>query len=482
MAAVQKTLKAIRDLRLKKLEKIKKLGIYPYPAKSGRKQRVSQALKMMGKEVVVAGRVRAMRTHGGIGFFDLQDGSGKIQLVFKKGEVKKAKSQLLPLLDIGDFIEAQGKVFKTEAGEVSVLVSDFNLLTKALRPLPEKRKGLVDIETRLRKRYLDLLTNPEVAEMFVKKQVFWATIREYMEKKGFLEVETPALELVPGGADARPFTTHHHALDIDLFLRISLELHLKRLILGGYEKVFEIGRVFRNEGIDAEHLQDYTQMEFYWAYADWEELMGFIEDLYRKVVEEVLGSQESKRKGKEIFWAKKWARIDFCQVFKKEAGLDFGKSTRDDLFKKAKSLGLDPDKNIGKGRLADLIFKNAIRPKIIQPSFVIRLPVEISPLAKKDPEDERLTQRILVLAGGTELGNGFSELNDPLDQKERFEAQQALREKGDEEAQMYDADFIEALEYGMPPTAGFGLSERLFAFLMDKPIRETVFFPLMRPK
>jgi len=474
--------KQLRKVRLEKLEKIKKLGVNPYPAQSIKKQTNAQALKMLGKKVAVAGRIRGIRGHGAICFFDLQDASGKIQLVFRKDKLSSLENKLLALLDIGDFIDAQGKVAKTEAGEISVLVSSFHLLAKSLRPLPEKRKGLVDVETRLRKRYLDILVNPEISRMFVKKEVFWQTIREYLKEQGFLEVETPVLELVPGGADARPFVTHHHFLDLDLYLRISLELSLKRLIVGGYEKIFEIGRVFRNEGIDAEHLQDYTQMEFYWAYASWEELMDFVENLYKEVVKKVLDSKKSVRKGKEIDWFSKWPKIDFCQAFKKETKLDFYKNSKEDFFEKAKSLGLSPDKKVGKGRLADLIFKEVVRPKIIRPSFVTRLPVEISPLAKRDLKDKRLTQRILVVAGGTELGNGFSELNDPLDQEQRFKAQQALREKGDEEAQMYDKDFVEALEYGMPPTAGFGMSERFFSFLMDKPIRETVFFPLMRPK
>lgn len=475
-----KPLEELRKIRLQKLEKIKKLGINPYPARCEKRQTITQALKMMGKKVAVAGRTMSMRGHGGIQFFDLQDESGKIQLVFKKDQLTTQNSQLLTLLDIGDFIDAQGKVFKTDAGEISVAVEDFHLLTKSLRPLPSKWHGLKDIEERYRRRYVDLMMNPQAKEMFEKKNKFWTSAREYMVKNGFLEVETPVLEAIPGGADARPFVTHHWALDTDFYLRISLELHLKRLIVGGYEKVFEIGRVFRNEGMDAEHLQDYTMMEFYWAYADYRDLMDFLEDFYKYLVKETTGGLVTKRKGKKINWGEKWERIDFSKIFKIKTGLDPVKATREELFKKAKSLRLKPEKFMGKGRLLDLVYKRTVRPTIVGPAFLINLPAEISPLSKRNFKNPLITQRLLVIVGGTELGNGFSELNDPIDQQERFEKQQKLREAGDEEAQMYDKDFVEALEYGMPPTAGFGMSERLFALLMDKPMRECVFFPLMR--
>ncbi len=455
------------------------MGIDPYPACAQRKQTNHQALAMMGKAVSVAGRLRALRLHGGSTFADLEDQTGRIQLFFSKDELGE-KYELLKLLDLGDFIEVSGEVFKTQAGQVTVRVADFSLLTKAIRPLPEKWHGLTDMETRLRKRYLDLIMSPESREMFVKKAKFWQAVREYLVKKGFLEVETPVLEAVPGGADARPFVTHHFALDIDLYLRISLELHLKRLLVGGYDKVFEIGRVFRNEGIDAEHLQDYTEMEFYWGYADYQDLMDFIEDFYKFLVKETTGGLKTVRNGQEIDWSGQWPRFDYNELFQKMTGLHPLAADWEELYKKAQELHLKPEKNLGRGRLMDMIYKKTVRPTLIQPSFLVNLPVEISPLAKRCPDNPELTQRILPLAGGTELGNGFSELNDPLDQRERFVEQQRLREKGDEEAQMYDEDFVEALEYGMPPTAGFGMSERLFSFLMDKPMRETIFFPPMR--
>lgn len=475
-----KPIEELRKVRLDKLEKIRKLGIDPYPAKANRKDTVSQSQKKMDQKVAVAGRVMAMRGHGGIQFFDLQDETGKIQLVFKKDNLSELSSKLLGLLDVGDFIDAEGDVFKTRAGEVSIEVKDFHLLTKSIRPLPSKWHGLKDVEERFRRRYVDLIMNPEVKEMFVRKSRYWASARDYLGKHGFLEVETSILEATTGGADARPFVTHHWALDTDFYLRISLELHLKRLIVGGYEKVFEIGRVFRNEGMDAEHLQDYTMMEFYWAYANFEDLMNFLEGLYKEMIKKTTGSLVTKRQGKKIDWGKKWARIDYGQIFKEKAGLDPIKASKEELLKKARALKLKPEKYLAKNRLIDLIYKKTVRPFVLGPAFLINLPVAISPLSKRDPKNPAVTQRLLIMAGGTELGNGFAELNDPIDQKERFEEQQKMREAGDEEAQMYDQDFVEALEYGLPPTAGFGMSERLFAFLMDKPMRECVFFPLMK--
>jgi len=322
--------------------------------------------------------------------------------------------------------------------------------------------------------------NEDVKEMFVKKSKFWASVRNQLLGSGFLEVETPVLEETTGGADANPFATHHDALDTDFYLRISLELPLKRLIVGGYEKVFEIGRVFRNEGIDIQHLQDYTQMEFYWAYADYNDLMDYLEGFYKKIVEDSTGSLITSHDGKEINWGNKWEKIDYSQIFKEKTGLDLLKATKEELLAKAKELKLELEKNVSKERLVDLIYKKAVRPYIVQPSFLINLPVMISPLAKRKADNPELSERLIIVADGYELGNGFSELNDPIDQEERFKKQQAMRDAGDKEAQMYDKDFVEALSYGMPPTAGFGMSERFFSFLMDKPIRESVFFPLMK--
>jgi len=475
-------LENLRKIRLEKLAKIQKLKINPYPAKTDKKQTIKECLSLQNKEVTTAGRIMAIRVHGGSTFADLVDQSSKIQLFFSKDKLSTVNHELLTLLDIGDFIQVQGKIGKTQAGEITIFVNNFTLLTKSLRPIPTSFYGLKDIETRLRKRHLDLITNPEVFDLFVAKTKFWTAIRQFLINSDFMEVETPALEHVPGGADATPFVTHHKALDTDFYLRISLELYQKRLIIGGFEKIFEIGKVFRNEGIDSEHLQDYLQMEFYWAYANYHDLMNFIPKMYKFVVQETLGKTKSKFDSGEIDWSKPWPKIDYCDSFRQETRIDLAKEpSLEELFKLAAKVGLQPDKKLGKGRLIDLIYKKTIRSKIIRPSLLINHPVSVSPLAKRLEDDPQKVQRIQVLAVGTEVGNGWSELNNPIDQEERFREQQTLRKAGDEEAQMYDKDFIEALEYGMPPTAGFGLSQRLFAVLVDKPIRETVFFPTLRP-
>ncbi len=471
----------IKEERLKKIERLKSLEIDPYPAQSFRSCSISEARHSLGLKLTVVGRIRSIRLMGKIGFMDLEDESGKIQLFLSKEVLSVDQQELMKLLDIGDFIQAEGEVFKTQAGEVSVKVLKLKLLTKSIRPLPSNWYGLKDVEERLRKRYLDLILNPDVKENFRLKSKFWQSIRNYMLSQGFLEVETSVLEQTPGGADARPFVTHHYALNTDFYLRISLELPLKRLIVGGYEKVFEIGRIFRNEGIDDEHLQDYTQMEFYWAYADYSQLMDFLQDLYQTVIRETFGSLKTKWQGQEVDWSGDWPRIEYSKLLNEHWDVDIDQMNEEDLYKLAKKLNVDVEPNLGKGRLLDYIYKKTIRPKLIQPMFVINHPVEVEPLAKRLEADPTKVQRAQILAMGTELGKGFSELNDPIDQKERFEEQMKLREAGDEEAQMMDEDFVEALEYGMPPTAGFGVSERLFSMLVDKPVREMVFFPPMKP-
>jgi len=414
---------------------------------------------------------------------DLMDQSGKIQLFFSKDKLSTTNNELLTLLDIGDFIEVSGEVNKTKAGQITIFATSFNLLTKSIRSIPQTFYGLKDTETKLRKRYLDLIANPEVQELFIKKTKFWSAVRQFLLDQDFLEVETPALEPIPGGADATPFTTHHNALDTDFYLRISLELYQKRLLVGGFEKTFEIGKIFRNEGIDAEHLQDYLQMEFYWAYADYEDLISFVEKYYRFIVKETLGVTKSISDSQTIDWQKDWQKVDYFDSFKTETGIDLAKNPSvDELFKMAEKIGAKPAKKLGEGRLIDMIYKKTVRPKLIQPTLLVNHPLIVSPLAKKLESDPQKVQRVQVLAAGTEIGNGWSELNNPIDQRERFEEQQKLRKQGDTEAQMYDRDFVEALEYGMPPAAGFGFSQRFFAVLVDKPIRETVFFPTLRPE
>jgi len=335
----------------------------------------------------------------------------------------------------------------------------------------------------LRKRYLDLMTNPETRELFRKKNIFWQTIRTFLASNGFLEVQNPVFEHTPGGADAEPFTTHHNALDQDFYMRISLELALKRLLVGGYEKVFEIGRVFRNEGIDRHHLQEYDAMEFYAAYWDLQKGIEFSENLYKEVVKNVTGGMITEYEGAKIDWSKKFPVVDYFDAFKKETGIDLSEDISvETLMAKADELGIKYEKSYGKGRMIDTVYKKTVRQKMIQPCFLVGHPIEVSPLAKKDPNNPKKVLRFQVVAGKAELCNAFAELNDPIDQKARFEDQMKLREAGDSEAQMIDDDFVEALEYGMPNAFGFGLSERLFSFLMDKSIRECVVFPAMKSK
>lgn len=472
----------LRQARIEKLEKLKQIKTDPYPSSTKRTHTIADALENEGKEVAIVGRIFSFREHGNIAFANVKDESGKIQIFFQKKLLDTESYKNLKLLDLGDFIQVEGMVTKTIAGEISIAPTSYQLLTKSLLPLPSEYFGLKDRETRLRKRYLDLLMHPELRELFRKKTLFWQSMRTYLIEKGFLEVETPVLQSIPGGADARPFITHHHAQDMDLYLRISLELPLKRLLVGGYEKVFEIGRIFRNEGIDDEHLQDYTQMEFYWAYADYNELMDFIQHMYQTIIYKTFGSYKTIWKEQEINWEGNWPRIEYITLLNEHWGIDVEKASVEELYELAEKLGVLVEPNLGKGRLLDYIYKKTIRPKLIQPMFIINHPVEVEPLAKRLPDRPELVQRMQVLAMGSELGKGFSELNDPLDQRERFEEQMKLREQGDEEAQMMDEDFVEALEYGMPPAAGFGISERLFALLVDKPVREMVFFPTMKPE
>ena len=337
------------------------------------------------------------------------------------------------------------------------------------------------MEIRLRQRYLDLLMNPEAREMFVKKSKFWAATQKFLVDQGFLQVEAPVLESIPGGAEAEPFITHHNALDRDFYLRISLELPLKKLIVGGYEKVFEIGRIFRNEGISTTHLQDYTQMEFYWAYADFEMLKKFLQQMYQYIIQETFGTLKIVSEGHEVDWSGDWEDVDYFLTFKKHTGLDLETATDEDLEAYAKKNKIKFGEFAGRGRLIDLIFKK-IRAELglNKPVFLVNQPLELEPLAKRDPKNPKVVQRLQVLAYGTELGKGFGELNDPIDQRSRFEDQMKLREKGDTEAQMIDEDYLQAMEYGMPPLAGFGMSERLFAVLYDKSVRETVIFPPMK--
>ena len=460
----------------------------PYPEKSDRNYFNGEVLekfeKLQGKKIKLVGRVKSFRPMGGSTFSHIEDESGKIQIFLNKSNIDEAKYKLFSKnVEIGDFVAVSGKLFLTKQNEKTLEVHNWKVLSKNIRPIPTEYYGFQDIEEKLRKRYVDLMMNPETREMFRKKNIFWQSVRNFLVKKDFLEVQTPVLEHIPGGAEAEPFITHHNALNQDFYLRISLELALKRLLIGGYEKVFEIGRVFRNEGIDREHLQEFDYMEFYWAYDDLKKGMKLIEEMFKKIVFNVLGVYEHKYEKETINWKAKFPIVDYFTEFKKETGLDLGDDIAiEELKAKADELGIKYEKTYGKARMIDTIYKKTVRQKLIQPCFLTGHPIEVSLLAKKDPKNSKKVLRVQVIAGKSELCNAFVELNDPIEQRKRFEDQMKAREAGDKEAQMLDEDFLEALEYGMPPAFGFGMSERLFAFIMNKSIRETVIFPAMKSK
>ncbi|MFH0892289.1 MAG: lysine--tRNA ligase [Candidatus Falkowbacteria bacterium] len=480
-----------RDERLSKLQELRKNDLNPYPSRSGRTHLASEVLKNFEKiqenngEVVLAGRLMTKRSHGNLNFANLLDVSGPIQIAVSKKELDSAESYKIfdKLIDMGDFVEVTGVCFVTHKGEKSLMVKSWKLLSKAIRPLPEKWHGLKDEEEKLRKRYLDIMLNGETRDMIEKRSKFWNSIRNFLLNKGFLEVETPVLEVTTGGADARPFVTHHNALDMDVYLRISTgELWQKRLMVAGLEKTFEIGRQFRNEGMDAEHLQDYTQMEFYWSYADYKMGMDLVEELYKHVARETFGTLKFKIRGFDIDLDKKWAIYDYRDTVREKTGIDILNTDIKAIEAKLKELKIDYDKKgFNITRAIDNLWKYC-RKSIAGPGFLVGVPLAVSPLAKKMTDRPELTERFQPIIAGSELGNGYSELNDPVDQATRFAEQQKLREAGDDEAQMADPEFVEALEHGMPPTCGFGMSERVFSFLMDRTARECQIFPLLKPK
>ena len=481
----------LKQARLEKLERIKSAGIDPYPSKSERTRTVEEALKDFdtlseSKDIVfVTGRLRTLRAHGALTFADLEDQSGRLQLFFQKDAIGDERYEFIKNLDMGDFVEASGFLFTTNKGQKTLNVNDFKILTKALLPLPEKWHGLTDEETRYRKRHLDLIMNEDVRKLFIKRTAFIKNVRDFLNSNGFMEVETPVLESVPGGAEAEPFVTHHNKLDIDFYLRISLELHLKRLMVGGFEKIYELGRVFRNEGISTQHLQEFTMLEFYWAYADYEKLMDFVENFYTTVIQETFGTLDIPYRGQVLHFQAPWPRVDYRGIILKESGVDIDLyPTKEAMQALVKEKGIKPDPAAGRGRLIDQLYKKLVRPNLFQPCFLINHPIDISPLAKSKADNANEVERLQVLIAGAEVGNGFSELNDPIDQRNRFLKQEELREAGDKEAQMIDEDFVEALEYGMPPTAGFGVGiDRLLMILADQEnIRDVVFFPMMKPK
>ena len=482
------------DIQATKAEKLAKLNIAfgtAYPEAVERTHTAEEVLSGFdtlsesGEEVAVVGRVRSLRAMGRIAFVHIEDGSGKIQAFLSEKEIGKDSFQLFAdTIEIGDFVGVRGTLFLTKKGERTVSATSWSILGKSMRPIPTEYYGIEDTEALLRRRYLDLLANEGTRELFRKKNLFWQTVRQFFVDEGYLEVQTPVLEHVPGGAEAEPFVTRHHALDADFYLRISLELALKRLLVGGFERVFEIGRVFRNEGIDREHLQEFDHMECYGAYLDLEAGMEMTERLYRRIAEVITdGGMQTIYDGMELDWSKPFPRVDYFEAFQNETGIDLSEDVSvETLRAKADELDIKYDESAGKGRLIDTIYKRTVRQKLVEPCFLVGHPIEVSPLAKSDPENPRRVLRMQPVAAKSELGNGFAELNDPIDQRARFEEQMKLREAGDTEGMMLDEDFLEALEYGMPPAFGFGMSERLFAVLMDRSVRETVIFPPMRKR
>jgi lysyl-tRNA synthetase, class II len=478
----------IRDIRIKKLESLKKKGIEAYPSESKRELTLSEAISSFSSleknnEIKwVSGRVRSIRGQGAIIFITLNDGTADFQALLKKDSLSDQKFNLFSeVIDIGDFIEIQGNFFTTKRGEKTIEAKDWRMLAKSLRPLPEKWHGLQDVEERFRKRYLDILMNPEIKDLFEKKMKFWDIVRNFMKEHGFLEVETPSLEITTGGAEATPFKTYNEDFKLPLFLRISVgELWQKRLMAAGFNKTFEIGRAYRNEGTDPNHLQEFTNLEFYWAYANYHDGMKLVEELYQKIAKDVFGKTEFETRGHKFDLGKKWGKIDYRETIKKETGIDVLDTKAKEIKKKLEELNVIYDGDTME-RLVDTLWKYC-RRKISGPVFLIGHPKLVSPLSKSMSENIDLTERFQIIIAGSEVGNGFSELNDPIDQSNRFEIQKELLKAGDKEAMMPDLEFVEMLEYGMPPTCGFGFGELLFAFLADKPLRETQLFPLMRPK
>ncbi len=483
-------LDSIRAERLKKLNLLKEAGIDPYPVRSRRTHTAvdfAQNHKLLeeGSEAVtVAGRVTSIREHGGSLFADLFDGTGKTQVYLQKDTLgDEAYALFTETVDLGDIVEVSGPAMTTKRGMPSVSVGEWRMLAKSLLPMPDEWYGLKDEDEKYRKRYLDILLDRTVAERITRRSKFWNTIRTYLLARGFIEVETPVLETTTGGAEARPFVTHHNALDIDVYLRISAgELWQKRLMVAGLPKVFEIGRIFRNEGMSFEHLQDYTQLEYYEAFSDYEAGMEMVTDLYRTIADEVYGSRVFTIKDFTVDLGAEWVRYDYCALIKEHFGIDPLQTSAEEIMSVLENKNISFDKkgfNIERG--VDLLWKQ-IRKSIGGPGFLIGVPAYLEPLAKRSPEDDRVVERFQVLLGGSENGKGFSELNDPIDQAGRFGHQQSLRDQGDDEAQMNDATYVEALEHGMPPAFGFGVSERLFSFLEGVSVREGQIFPLMRPK
>ncbi len=479
-------------IRKQKLEALRAAGVDPYPAGVDDHEAIADVLARFddlmasGKTCAVVGRILTTRVHGKMAFADIADASGTIQVQFtvdRQGE--ELYQRFIDTIDAGDFVRVVGSLFLTRAGQKTIAVDAWALLSKALRPLPEKWHGLKDVETRYRERELDLLANPEVRAAFRMRTKLIRELRAFLDNEGFEEVETPNLQAIAGGATAKPFITHHNALGHDFYLRIAPELYLKRCIVGGYEKVYELGRQFRNEGIDWSHNPEFTSLEFYMAYADYESLMAFTERFLSSVIERVTGSTVVKFDGADINFTPPWPRKKFRDAIKDACGIDIAEKTRDEIVVLAKEKGIEVDAEAPDiGKIYDDLYKVTVRSKQIQPLFVTDYPVEMEPLAKRCVDDPHFVQRFQLLAGGMELLKAYSELNDPVDQRERFERQEALKGKGDEEAQSIDEAFLRALEHGLPPTAGWGMGIDRFAMMLAdaKSVKEIILFPTLKPE
>lgn len=478
----------VRKVRIEKLNELVAKGENPFEITSYNRTATAGEIladydKFEGQIVSIAGRLMSKRIMGKASFGHIMDSDGRMQGYFSRDDMGVDEYQAFKKLDVGDIVGIEGFVFKTKTGEISVHVKKVTLLTKSLLPLPEKFHGLKDPELRFRQRYVDLIANPEVKDVFIKRSKIISTIREVLDKKGFIEVETPVLNTLAGGANARPFITHHNTLDIDMYMRIATELHLKRCIVGGFEKVYEIGRQFRNEGMDTKHNPEFTTIELYQAYVDYNEMMNITEELYTTAAERVCGGLDITYQGTPLSLKTPWERLTMVQAVKKYTGLDFDKDPLETLIAKGNEMGLEMSPDTSWGHALYNIFDAFVEEKLTGPVFITDYPVEVSPLAKKKPSDPRLTERFEFFICASEGGNAFSELNDPIDQRSRFEQQMLAKAKGDDEAQPYDEDFCNALEYGMPPTGGLGIGiDRMVMFLTDSAsIRDVLLFPTMKP-
>jgi len=484
------SLESITQQRLDKLERLHKQGINPYPHHYHRSHTIAEAQALFNQKepkekLDLAGRIVANRPMGKATFMDIRDSSGKLQIYFRRDELGEEKYQLLQDFDIGDFIGVSGGLFTTHSGELTLRASDFMMLAKSLQPLPEKWHGLVDVEKRYRQRYLDLIANQEVKDIFLVRSRLIAAMRRFLDSRGFVEVETPVLLPIASGAAARPFVTHHHALDQNFYLRIATELCLKKLVAGGFDKVYEIGRIFRNEGISTKHNPEFTMLESYEAYSDYNEVMKMVEEMISYLAKDIWGTTKLNFGENTLDFSPPWRRLSLCQAIYEHCGIDFEQYPEaNSLRAKMHQIGMDAEPSKSRGRLIDELISTCVEPHLIQPTFVLDYPIELSPLAKRKGDNPYLVERFEAFAAGMEIANAFTELNDPIEQRRRFAEQLSERERGDEEAQMPDEDFLLALEYGMPPTGGLGVGiDRLvMLFTNQSSIREVILFPQLRAK